>query len=280
MGAELFGTFSKNPAGTWMAGVEDGVEIEELSDGPPDLCTSSSDSESNEDESETHISEPAVDKRGGLINSAAWTLATALRLLNTIRIEICNMDAMLQLIVVLLLVITANVGPSTIVWVAAGVYLGTCNHRGRVSQHHINKTYFPSTSDLPANFKPVYKFKAQDQCVLLKARLYAQVNVCLISSQILVAAGCSSDDRIYVDSGCAISIFKTREMMVDLRKIKPIVVQGIAGERTIDMAGDLHLPAVSNDGIARTIIVNGVLFDPESPVNLLSADQLRQRGFS
>eukprot|EP00961_Rhodomonas_salina_P039175 526715-Rhodomonas_salina.1 len=64
--------------------------------------------------------------------------------------------------------------------------------------------------------------------------------------------------------------------MVNLWKIKPIVVQGIAGERTIDMAGDLQLPAVSNDGIARTIIVNGVLFDPESPVNLLSADQLRQ----
>eukprot|EP00961_Rhodomonas_salina_P200799 2709020-Rhodomonas_salina.1 len=36
MGAELFGTFSKNPAGIWMAGVEDGVEIAELSDGPPD----------------------------------------------------------------------------------------------------------------------------------------------------------------------------------------------------------------------------------------------------
>eukprot|EP00961_Rhodomonas_salina_P065319 878600-Rhodomonas_salina.2 len=68
--------------------------------------------------------------------------------------------------------------------------------------------------------------------------------------------------------------------MVNLQEIKPIVVQGIAGEGTINMAGDLHLPAVSNDGIARTIIVNGVLFDLESPVNLLSADQLRQLGFS
>eukprot|EP00961_Rhodomonas_salina_P152467 2052178-Rhodomonas_salina.1 len=238
-----------------MAGVEDGVEIVELSDGPPDLCTSSSDSESNEDESETHISTPAVDKRGGLINSTAWTLVTALRLLNTIRIETCSMDAVRQLIIILLLVITNNVGPSMIVWVAAG--------------HHINETYFPSTPDPPANFKQVYKFKAQDQRVQFKA-----------SSQILVAAGRSSDDRTYVNSGCAISIFKTRKMMVNLRKIKPIVVQGIAGERTIDMAGDLHLPAVSNDGIARTIIVNGALFDPESQMNLLSADQLCQQGFS
>eukprot|EP00961_Rhodomonas_salina_P142206 1914928-Rhodomonas_salina.1 len=63
-----------------------------------------------------------------------------------------------------------------IIWVAAGVYLGTCNHRGRVSQHHINETYFPSTPDPPVNFKQVYKFKAQDQRVLFKARRYARAN--------------------------------------------------------------------------------------------------------
>eukprot|EP00961_Rhodomonas_salina_P119804 1612519-Rhodomonas_salina.1 len=88
------------------------------------------------------------------------------------------MDATRQLIVILLLVITANVGPSMIIWVAAGVYLGACNRRGRVSQHHINKTYFPSTPDPPANFKLVYKFKTQDQRVLFKARRYARANVC------------------------------------------------------------------------------------------------------
>eukprot|EP00961_Rhodomonas_salina_P019456 262055-Rhodomonas_salina.1 len=83
------------------------------------------------------------------------------------------MDATRHLIVILLLVITTNVGPSMIIWVAAGVYLGTCNRHGRVSQHHINETYFPSTPDPPANFKPVYKFKAQDQRVQFKARQYA-----------------------------------------------------------------------------------------------------------
>eukprot|EP00961_Rhodomonas_salina_P027357 370351-Rhodomonas_salina.1 len=57
------------------------------------------------------------------------------------------------------------------------------------------------------------------------------------------------------------------------------MVQGVAGERTIDQAGDLHLPAVSNDGVTRTIIITGVLFDELSPVNLVSADQLRKRGF-
>eukprot|EP00961_Rhodomonas_salina_P222028 3002646-Rhodomonas_salina.1 len=167
------------------------------------------------------------------------------------------MDAMRQLTFVLLLAFTATFGPSMIVWVAVGAYLGSCNHRCRVSQQHINETYFPPTPDPSANFKQVYTFK-----------------------QILVAAARADDERIYVDSGCAISIFRARELMVNLQEIKPIVVQGIAGERTINMAGDLHLQAVSNDGIARTIIVNGVLFDQESPVNLLLADQLRQRGFS
>jgi len=101
--------------------------------------------------------------------------------------------------------------------------------------------------------------------------------VCRISPQILVAAGSSGDERTYVDSGCAISIFKTTNMLVNLRPIKPIVVQGIAGELTISMAGDLHLPAVSNDGVQRVIVVNGVLHDPDSPVNLLSSNESCQR---
>eukprot|EP00961_Rhodomonas_salina_P277552 3750686-Rhodomonas_salina.2 len=100
--------------------------------------------------------------------------------------------------------------------------------------------------------------------------------MCQISLQILVAAGRANDEQIYVDSGCTISIFRTHKMMVNLWEIKPIVVQGIAGEHTINMAGDLHLSAVSNEGIARMIIVNRVLFDLESPENLLLADQLHQ----
>eukprot|EP00961_Rhodomonas_salina_P273848 3699747-Rhodomonas_salina.1 len=67
-----------------MAGVESGVKIEELSDGPPDLC---SDEKSSDEESQTLIAEPTVSKTGGLLNSAAWVLATAIHLLNTVRIE-------------------------------------------------------------------------------------------------------------------------------------------------------------------------------------------------
>eukprot|EP00961_Rhodomonas_salina_P277551 3750686-Rhodomonas_salina.1 len=134
MGAELFGTFLKNPPGIFMAGVEGCIEIEELSDGPPDLCTSSSDDESSNEESLTPIVEQTASKQGGPLNSAAWILATVLHLLNTVRIEICNMDAMRQLTFVLLLAFTATFSPSVIIWVAVGVYLRSCNHSCRVSQ--------------------------------------------------------------------------------------------------------------------------------------------------
>eukprot|EP00961_Rhodomonas_salina_P081573 1096872-Rhodomonas_salina.1 len=46
------------------------------------------------------------------------------------------------------------------------------------------------------------------------------------------------------------------------------------------MAGDLHLPIVSNDGVARMIVVNGMLYDEDSPVDLVLVDQLCQQGFS
>eukprot|EP00961_Rhodomonas_salina_P265209 3584840-Rhodomonas_salina.1 len=46
------------------------------------------------------------------------------------------------------------------------------------------------------------------------------------------------------------------------------------------MAGDLHLPIVSNDGVARMIVVNCVLYYEDSPVNLVLVDQLLQLEFS
>ena len=54
----------------------------------------------------------------------------------------------------------------------------------------------------------------------------------------------------------------------------------MAGTRTVSQAGDLHLTAISNDGIPRLIVINNVLYDEESTVNLLSGDQLRACGFS
>eukprot|EP00961_Rhodomonas_salina_P114667 1542608-Rhodomonas_salina.2 len=79
----------------------------------------------------------------------------------------------------------------------------------------------------------------------------AHMVLCRITPKILVAAQKSgAESRTYVDSGCAISIINTLSLLVNVRQIKPIVIQGVAGgEWTIDKAGDLHLPAVCNDGV-------------------------------
>eukprot|EP00961_Rhodomonas_salina_P102404 1377464-Rhodomonas_salina.1 len=97
---------------------------------------------------------------------------------------------------------------------------------------------------------------------------------CRITPKILVAAQKSGAESLtYVDSGCALSIINTLSLLVNVCQIKPIVIQGVAGEQTIDKAGNLHLPAVSNDGVT-------LMIDEDSPVNLLSTDQLLARGFS
>eukprot|EP00961_Rhodomonas_salina_P016128 217090-Rhodomonas_salina.1 len=45
LGKELFESFSKNPAGIWIAKTTAGVEIKELSDSPPPLMSSDSESD-------------------------------------------------------------------------------------------------------------------------------------------------------------------------------------------------------------------------------------------
>eukprot|EP00961_Rhodomonas_salina_P178638 2409651-Rhodomonas_salina.1 len=101
-----------------------------------------------------------------------------------------------------------------------------------------------------------------------------------VTQKILLAAERSGNSRVYVDTGCAISIFKDRNNLHNIREIRPVTVHGVGGDRSVNMAGDLHLPATSNDGVARYIIINDVLLDEEMPVNLVSADQLRSHGFS
>eukprot|EP00961_Rhodomonas_salina_P126498 1704420-Rhodomonas_salina.2 len=45
LGRELFESFNKNPAGIWFAKTAPGAEIEELSDTPPPLMSSDSESD-------------------------------------------------------------------------------------------------------------------------------------------------------------------------------------------------------------------------------------------
>mmetsp|Transcript_25664 Transcript_25664/g.60875 ORF Transcript_25664/g.60875 Transcript_25664/m.60875 type:complete len:268 (-) Transcript_25664:305-1108(-) len=85
MGAELFGTFSKNPPGIWSVRVQDGVEIDELSDGPPDLIASSSEDEDNEVKpvifpTTQPIKVEYVTEKGRTVMMLAWILTTCLRL--------------------------------------------------------------------------------------------------------------------------------------------------------------------------------------------------------
>eukprot|EP00961_Rhodomonas_salina_P296059 3936020-Rhodomonas_salina.1 len=101
-----------------------------------------------------------------------------------------------------------------------------------------------------------------------------------INPQILLATGAVMKKRVFVDTGCAISIINNMQMICNLCKIQPVHVQGFGGGSNIDMAGDLHLKVVLNDGVSRVIMINSVLFDPELSVNLVSADQLRASGFS
>ena len=64
--------------------------------------------------------------------------------------------------------------------------------------------------------------------------------------------------RVFVDTGCSISIINDKSRLVNVKKIRPITVNGIAGAREINMAGDLMLRVVDNEGVNRTIVVNNV----------------------
>eukprot|EP00961_Rhodomonas_salina_P130244 1753798-Rhodomonas_salina.3 len=173
-----------------------------------------------------------------------------------------------------LLYVTSVVGPSILLWVLA-VLLLDC-----YVQH--------------PRFSLVYKLKRRKSVQLAQLRakimMWQAIQLCnfasahmataQVSPHIMMASASTMKTLMFVDTGCAISIVNSREHLVNVPSIHPIWVQGIAGTRDVTLAGDLHLPATSNDGVARIIVVNNVLLDEESPVSLLSADQLWECGFS
>eukprot|EP00961_Rhodomonas_salina_P094100 1266228-Rhodomonas_salina.4 len=85
-------------------------------------------------------------------------------------------------------------------------------------------------------------------------------------------------DRLIINSGCAISIIRDSKHLI--QEIEPIRVQGVVGYCNINMAADLHFSAADNTGTFRTIVINNVLYDDNSPVNLVSGNQLRESGFT
>eukprot|EP00961_Rhodomonas_salina_P087287 1173890-Rhodomonas_salina.1 len=102
--------------------------------------------------------------------------------------------------------ITANVGPSMIIWITVGALLSTCKHLGRQTVADINKF-----------FQPVYKLKCNqpDEPVLLKSLCVVPGYTarCRISQQILVAAQHAKVKCMYIDSGCTISIINDASLL-------------------------------------------------------------------
>eukprot|EP00961_Rhodomonas_salina_P095935 1290219-Rhodomonas_salina.2 len=87
-------------------------------------------------------------------------------------------------------------------------------------------------------------------------------------------------DLLIIYSGCAISIIQDSKHLWNIQEIEPIRVQGVSGDHNINMAADLHFSAVDNTGTFRTVVINNILSDENSPVNLVSGNQLRESGFA
>eukprot|EP00961_Rhodomonas_salina_P299822 3939236-Rhodomonas_salina.1 len=146
LGKELFESFSKNPAGIWFAKTAAGVKIEELHDLPPQLMSSDSESdwvsedeEYNENEQhDSTVHNIANTSPCALLQLLAWMLATALHLFNTACIKILSWNLAKLLIITGLLLVTANVGPNSVVWVAVGVLLTSFNQHCRITRKEIN----------------------------------------------------------------------------------------------------------------------------------------------
>eukprot|EP00961_Rhodomonas_salina_P134414 1807986-Rhodomonas_salina.1 len=90
---------------------------------------------------------------------------------------------------------------------------------------------------------------------------YAYAGQATITPNILIAAANALESRLYVYTGCSISIVKDTQLLTNVRNVTPIHVQGVAGGRYISEAGDLHFLAADNAGIYSTIVINNVLLD-------------------
>eukprot|EP00961_Rhodomonas_salina_P176387 2377493-Rhodomonas_salina.2 len=227
LGKELFESFSKNPADIWIAKTATGVEIEELSNSPPPLMSSDSESDWNT-------------RQCALLHLLAWMLATALHLLNTACIEIVNWDPVRHLLPVftVLLLVTASIGPTSVVWVAEGALLASCKHHGSITRKEINSMYFqsaPAAQEKIQKCKLIYKLKQSRERFRYKASRSVPVfsATCRISTLILMSVNSSAEavSRTYIDSGCAITIINYSKLLHNICHIKPIVVQGETGEQ-------------------------------------------------
>eukprot|EP00961_Rhodomonas_salina_P204731 2763206-Rhodomonas_salina.1 len=62
---------------------------------------------------------------------------------------------------------------------------------------------------------------------------YAYAGQATITPNILIAAANALESRLYVDTGCSISIVKDIQLLTNVCNVTPIHVQGVAGGREI-----------------------------------------------
>mmetsp|Transcript_62377 Transcript_62377/g.129465 ORF Transcript_62377/g.129465 Transcript_62377/m.129465 type:complete len:121 (-) Transcript_62377:204-566(-) len=59
----------------------------------------------------------------------------------------------------------------------------------------------------------------------------------------------------------------------------PVQIAGLSGYKILYMKADLHLPVHTAGGIAHTIIIQDVFYDPDGHFNLVSSDQLNATNY-
>jgi hypothetical protein len=87
-----------------------------------------------------------------------------------------------------------------------------------------------------------------------------------------------NDRRGYLDSCASISIWKDADMLHNIREMPPISLTGVNGTSTITKVGDLNFWAKGVDGAYHNTVLTPVLLAPDSPVNLVSVDQVSAAG--
>eukprot|EP00961_Rhodomonas_salina_P105490 1420344-Rhodomonas_salina.1 len=81
-------------------------------------------------------------------------------------------------------------------------------------------------------------------------------------------------DTYFIDSCCTRTICCNSSYMQNLRRIKPVVVKGLTGYKSYDVAGDLHFPLVSDAFQIQTLVVENTLFDSTGDINLIASDDI------
>ncbi|GIZ49076.1 hypothetical protein CKM354_001211600 [Cercospora kikuchii] len=86
-------------------------------------------------------------------------------------------------------------------------------------------------------------------------------------------------DRILIDSGAAGHVTWDRSMLINYKTYRvPEACSGATGVSYVLGVGDAVIPFVKEDGTVQEILIHGICYEPQIPLNLLSAELLRQQG--